>query len=55
LLPPAALDYATIFCSFQAQEYQDYATTQFTKRLRRIERARTQTVEQIYQEIEEEK
>ncbi len=40
---------------FQAQEYQDYATTQFTKRLRRIERARTQTVEQIYQEIEEEK
>ena len=38
---------------FQAQEYLDYATTQFTKRLNRIERARTQTLEQIYQEDEE--
>lgn len=38
---------------FQAEEYLEYATTQFTKRLARIERARTQTVEQIYQEAEE--
>jgi ribonucleoside-diphosphate reductase beta chain len=38
---------------FQAEEYLEYATTQFTKRLSRIERARTQTVEQIYQEAEE--
>ncbi|HEY0752747.1 MAG TPA: R2-like ligand-binding oxidase [Ktedonobacteraceae bacterium] len=38
---------------FQAQEYLDYATTQFTRRLSRIERARSQTLEQIYQEPEE--
>jgi ribonucleoside-diphosphate reductase beta chain len=38
---------------FQAQEYLDYATTQFTKRLSRIERARSQTLEQVYQEAEE--
>ena len=38
---------------FQAQEYLDYATTQFTKRLSRIERARHQTLEQVYQEAEE--
>jgi ribonucleoside-diphosphate reductase beta chain len=38
---------------FQAEEYLNYATTQFTKRLARIERARTQTLEQIYQEAEE--
>lgn len=38
---------------FQVEEYLTYATTQFTKRLARIERARTQTVEQIYQEAEE--
>lgn len=38
---------------FQAEEYLEYATTQFTKRLARIERARTQSVEQIYQEAEE--
>lgn len=35
------------------QEYLDYATMQFTKRMSRIERARTQTLEQIYQEEEE--
>lgn len=38
---------------FQVEEYLDYATTQFTKRLARIERARNQTLEQIYQEAEE--
>lgn len=38
---------------FQVEEYLNYATTQFTKRLARIERARTQTLEQIYQEAEE--
>jgi ribonucleoside-diphosphate reductase beta chain len=39
--------------NFQAQEYIEYATTQFMKRRSRIERARTQTVEEIYQEEEE--
>jgi ribonucleoside-diphosphate reductase beta chain len=38
---------------FQMQETLDYATSQFTKRMSRIERARTQTLEQIYQEEEE--
>ncbi|HEU5374045.1 MAG TPA: R2-like ligand-binding oxidase, partial [Ktedonobacteraceae bacterium] len=38
---------------FQVEEYLNYATTQFTKRMARIERARTQTIEQIYQEAEE--
>lgn len=38
---------------FQVEEYLNYATTQFTKRLIRIERARSQTIEQIYQEAEE--
>ena len=47
-VPPEELPFG-----FQAQEYLDYATTQFTKRLSRIERARTQTLEQIYQEEEE--
>ncbi len=47
-LPPEEVPFG-----FQAQEYLDYATTQFTKRLTRIERARRQTVEQIYQEAEE--
>jgi ribonucleoside-diphosphate reductase beta chain len=47
-LPPEELPFG-----FQAQEYLDYATTQFTKRMSRIERARTQTIEQIYQEEEE--
>lgn len=47
-LPPEELPFG-----FQAQEYLDYATTQFTKRLSRIERARTQTLEQIYEEAEE--
>lgn len=47
-LPPEQMPFG-----FQAQEYLDYATTQFTKRLARIERARAQTLEQIYQEPEE--
>lgn len=47
-LPPEELPFG-----FQAQEYLDYATTQFTKRMSRIERARRQTIEQIYQEEEE--
>ena len=47
-LPPEEVPFG-----FQAQEYLDYATTQFTKRLSRIDRARTQTIEQIYQEEEE--
>lgn len=38
---------------FQAEEYLTYATTQFTKRLARIERARHQTLEQVDQEAEE--
>lgn len=38
---------------FQAEESLAYATTQFTKRLSRIERARTQTVEQSAQEADE--
>jgi ribonucleoside-diphosphate reductase beta chain len=38
---------------FQAEEYLTYATTQFTKRLARIERARRQTLDQVYQEAEE--
>lgn len=38
---------------FQAEEYLEYATTQFTKRLTRIERARRQTLEEVYQENEE--
>jgi ribonucleoside-diphosphate reductase beta chain len=46
--PPEELPFG-----FQAQAYLDYATTQFTKRLSRIERARAQTIEQIYQEAEE--
>jgi ribonucleoside-diphosphate reductase beta chain len=44
---------AEIPFGFQAQEYLDYATTQFTRRLSRIERARRQTLEQVYQEAEE--
>jgi ribonucleoside-diphosphate reductase beta chain len=47
-LPPEEIPFG-----FQAQEYLDYATTQFTKRLSRIERARRQTLEQVYQEAEE--
>jgi ribonucleoside-diphosphate reductase beta chain len=47
-LPPEEIPFG-----FQAQEYLDYATTQFTKRLARIERARRQTLEQVYQEAEE--
>lgn len=47
-LPPEEVPFG-----FQPQEYLDYATTQFTKRLGRIARARTQTLEQIYQEAEE--
>lgn len=47
-LPPEEIPFG-----FQAQEYLDYATTQFTKRLARIERARSQTLEEIYQEDEE--
>jgi len=46
-------DLAEVPFGFQVEEYLTYATTQFTKRLARIERARTQTVEQIYQEAEE--
>lgn len=38
---------------FEAEEYLTYATTQFTRRLARIERARKQTLEQVYQEEEE--
>jgi ribonucleoside-diphosphate reductase beta chain len=47
-LPPEELPFG-----FQPQAYLEYATTQFTKRLSRIERARAQTIEQIYQEAEE--
>ncbi|HEY1354249.1 MAG TPA: R2-like ligand-binding oxidase [Ktedonobacteraceae bacterium] len=47
-LPPEEMPFG-----FQPQEYLDYATTQFTKRLARIERARRQTLEQVYQEAEE--
>ena len=38
---------------FQVEEYLDYATTQFTKRIARIERAKRQTLEEIYQETED--
>ena len=38
---------------FQMEDYLGYATTQFTKRLMRIQRARSETVEQIYQDVEE--
>lgn len=38
---------------FQVEEYLEFATTQFTKRLARIERAREQTLEEVYQEEEE--
>lgn len=38
---------------FAMQETLDYAVSQFTKRMNRIERARTQTLEQIYQEEED--
>jgi ribonucleoside-diphosphate reductase beta chain len=38
---------------FQAEEYLSYATNQFTRRLTRIERARRETLEQLYQEEEE--
>jgi ribonucleoside-diphosphate reductase beta chain len=48
-LPPEEVPFG-----FQVEEYLTYATTQFTKRLTRIERARRETVEQIYQEDEEE-
>ncbi len=47
-LPPEEIPFG-----FQAEEYLEFATTQFTKRLARIERARRQTLEQIYQEAEE--
>jgi ribonucleoside-diphosphate reductase beta chain len=35
------------------EEYLNYATLQFSKRLQRIQRAREQTVEQVYQTDEE--
>lgn len=38
---------------FRAEDYLNYATTQFTKRLSRIERARSLTPEQVEQEAEE--
>ncbi|HEX7737408.1 MAG TPA: R2-like ligand-binding oxidase [Ktedonobacteraceae bacterium] len=47
-IPPEDLPFG-----FQIQEHLDYATTQFTKRLGRIERARFQSLEQIYQEEDE--
>lgn len=47
-LPPEEVPFG-----FQAEEYLTYATTQFTKRLARIERARSQTLEQIYAEAQE--
>lgn len=47
-LPPEEIPFG-----FQVDEYLNYATNQFTKRLARIERARSQTLEQIYQEAEE--
>lgn len=47
-LPPEEIPFG-----FQVDEYLNYATSQFTKRLARIERARSQTLEQIYQEAEE--
>jgi len=47
-LPPEEVPFG-----FQVEEYLTYATNQFTKRLTRIERARRETVEQIYQEDEE--
>ncbi len=36
------------------EEYLNYATMQFSKRFQRIQRAREQTVEQLYQIDEEE-
>ena len=36
------------------EEYLNYATMQFSKRYHRIQRARDQTVEQLYQIEEEE-
>jgi ribonucleoside-diphosphate reductase beta chain len=47
-LPPEEIPFG-----FQVEEYLEFATTQFTKRLARIERARGQTLEEIYQEDEE--
>ncbi|HET8841129.1 MAG TPA: ribonucleotide-diphosphate reductase subunit beta, partial [Ktedonobacteraceae bacterium] len=38
---------------FRVEDYLDYATTQFTKRLARIDRARTLTLEQVELEAEE--
>ena len=49
----AGLEPDEIPFGFQAEEYLSYATTQFTKRLARIERARRETLEQLYQEEEE--
>ncbi len=47
-IPPEEIPFG-----FQVDEYLSYATSQFTKRLARIERARNQTLEQIYREAEE--
>ncbi len=41
-LPPEEIPFGA-----QVEEYLTYATTQYTKRLARIERARTQTLEQV--------
>lgn len=38
---------------FRVEDYLDYATTQFTRRLARIDRARTLTLEQVELEAEE--
>jgi ribonucleoside-diphosphate reductase beta chain len=42
-------EWAELPFGLRQEEYLDYATSQFSKRLARIERAREQTVEQLYQ------
>jgi ribonucleoside-diphosphate reductase beta chain len=48
-LPPDQVPFG-----FQVDDYLTYATSQFTKRLTRIERARRQSLDQVYQEAAEE-
>jgi ribonucleoside-diphosphate reductase beta chain len=40
---------AELAFGLKMEEYLDYAASQFSKRLARIERAREQTLEQLYQ------
>ncbi len=47
------MDLEEIPFGLNMQEYLNYATMQFSKRFQRIQRAREQTLEQVYQTDEE--